>query len=113
MVCGVAAAGAHPRLPCDRTVRRQQRRWLPPLCCLHAQGWSGTPTLLLVDLLPAACRVWDNDGEFLLIEAAYGLPRWLKPETAQNRLWLHGGAVHLVPLPRHAGESSACWLGQS
>lgn len=49
------------------------------------------------------CRVWDNDGEFLLIEAAYGLPRWLKPETAQNRLWLHAGAVHLVPLPRFAG----------
>ena len=50
------------------------------------------------------CRVWDNDGEFLLIEAAYGLPRWLKPETAQNRVWLHRGAVHLVPLPRHAGD---------
>lgn len=49
------------------------------------------------------CRVWDNDGEFLLIEAAYGLPRWLKPETAQNRLWLHAGTVHLVPLPRFAG----------
>jgi hypothetical protein len=27
-------------------------------------------------------RAWDNDGEFLLIEAAYALPRWLKPETA-------------------------------
>ena len=50
------------------------------------------------------CRVWDNDGEFLLIEAAYGLPRWLKPETAQNRVWLHGGALHLVPLPRFAGD---------
>lgn len=33
----------------------------------------------------AAARVWDNDGEFLLIEAAYSLPRWLKPETAANR----------------------------
>lgn len=53
-----------------------------------------------------ACRVWDNDGEFLLIEAAYGLPRWVKPETAQNRVWLHGGAFHLVPLPRFAGQHS-------
>ena len=32
-----------------------------------------------------AARVWDNDGEFLLIEAAYSLPRWLKPETATSR----------------------------
>ena len=32
-----------------------------------------------------AARAWDNDGEFLLIEAAYALPRWLKPETAANR----------------------------
>jgi hypothetical protein len=53
-----------------------------------------------------ACRVWDNDGEFLLIEAAYGLPRWVKPETAQNRVWLHGGAFHLVPLPRFVGQHS-------
>lgn len=49
--------------------------------------------------------MWDNDGEFLLIEAAYGLPRWLKPETAQNRVWLHGGAFHLVPPPRFKGEA--------
>ena len=32
-----------------------------------------------------ATRLWDGDGEFLLIEAAYALPRWLKPETAGNR----------------------------
>ena len=44
-------------------------------------------------------RVWDNDGEFLLIEAAYSLPRWLKPELSANRVWLSGGALHLVPLP--------------
>lgn len=49
-------------------------------------------------------RVWDNDGEFLLIEAAYALPRWLKPGTAENRVWLHGGSVHVVPPPRHAGD---------
>uniref|UniRef100_A0A061QTT0 Protein sgt1 n=1 Tax=Tetraselmis sp. GSL018 TaxID=582737 RepID=A0A061QTT0_9CHLO len=44
-------------------------------------------------------RVWDNDGEFLLIEAAYSLPRWLKPETSANRVFLYGGEVHIVPLP--------------
>lgn len=44
-------------------------------------------------------QVWDNDGEFLLVEAAYQLPRWLSPETAPNRVWLHRGAVHIVPPP--------------
>lgn len=35
--------------------------------------------------------MWDNDGDFLLIEAAYSLPRWLKPESATNRVgWLGG-----------------------
>lgn len=31
-------------------------------------------------------RVYDSDGEFLLIEAANALPRWLKPEVAENRV---------------------------
>lgn len=44
-------------------------------------------------------QVWDNDGDFLLIEAAYVLPRWLKPETARYRVWLRGGALHVIPLP--------------
>lgn len=52
-----------------------------------------------------AARVWDNDGEFLLIEAAYALPRWLKPETSINRVWLAGGQLHIVPLPSSAAPS--------
>jgi hypothetical protein len=28
----------------------------------------------------------DTDGEFLLIEAANALPRWLNPEIADNRV---------------------------
>ena len=32
-------------------------------------------------------RVLDTDGNFLLIEAAYFLPKWLKPETSENRVW--------------------------
>lgn len=31
-------------------------------------------------------RVVDTDGEFLLIEAANALPRWLNPEVADNRV---------------------------
>lgn len=44
-------------------------------------------------------QAWDNDGEFLLIEAAYALPKWLKPESAANRVWLKEGQLHIVPLP--------------
>ena len=53
----------------------------------------------------SAARVWDNDGEFLLIEAAYSLPRWLKPETSTNRVWIAGGKLHIVPLPSAATPS--------
>mmetsp|Transcript_12071 Transcript_12071/g.30482 ORF Transcript_12071/g.30482 Transcript_12071/m.30482 type:complete len:185 (-) Transcript_12071:310-864(-) len=50
--------------------------------------------------LPDLCaRVWDNDGEFLLIEAAYCLPKWVKPEVAENRVFLYRGSLHLIPLP--------------
>lgn len=31
-------------------------------------------------------KVVDTDGEFLLIEAANALPRWLNPEIADNRV---------------------------
>ena len=60
-------------------------------------------TWMLLELtrsFPVSARIWDNDGEFVLIEAAYALPRWLKPERAVNRVWLHQGRVHVVPLPR-------------
>ena len=30
-------------------------------------------------------RVRDEDGEFLLIEAAHALPRWLQPDTSAER----------------------------
>ena len=33
-----------------------------------------------------AVKVNDNDGEFLLVEAAGTLPEWLEPETAGNRV---------------------------
>ena len=31
-------------------------------------------------------KLVDTDGEFLLIEAANALPRWLNPEIADNRV---------------------------
>ncbi|XP_024532720.1 protein ecdysoneless homolog isoform X1 [Selaginella moellendorffii] len=55
-------------------------------------------------------RVWDSDGEFLLIEAAYAIPRWLKPENSQNRVFISQGSLHILPLPTspaHVGLSLA------
>ncbi|GJC77780.1 protein ecdysoneless [Colletotrichum liriopes] len=49
-------------------------------------------------------RVFDADGEFLLIEAANVLPKWLSPENDQNRVWIHNGCLRIVPQP--SGESS-------
>lgn len=43
-------------------------------------------------------RVGDSDGEFLLVEAANVLPRWLSPEIDHYRVWIHLGKIFLVPL---------------
>lgn len=57
----------------------------------------------------------DSDGEFLLIEAANALPRWLNPENADNRVgihihifkifdsdiqqvWIRNNALYIIPL---------------
>ncbi len=69
-------------------------------------------TWLLLELtrnFPVTARIWDNDGEFILIEAAYVLPRWLKPEIAVNRVWLHSGSVHIVPLPSSLKQSTSTY----
>ena len=40
----------------------------------------------------------DNDGEFLLIEAANQLPKWIsKPKHAINRVFIYKGDLHLLP----------------
>ncbi|XP_028280044.1 protein ecdysoneless homolog [Parambassis ranga] len=46
-----------------------------------------------------AARVEDNDGEFLLIEAADYLPKWLNPDTSENRIFLYRGELHILPCP--------------
>ncbi|XP_060097203.1 protein ecdysoneless homolog [Heteronotia binoei] len=43
-------------------------------------------------------RVDDNDGEFLLIEAADYLLKWLNPENSINRVFLHHGEMCVIPL---------------
>ncbi|XP_062286099.1 protein ecdysoneless homolog [Scomber scombrus] len=46
-----------------------------------------------------AARVEDNDGEFLLIEAADYLPKWLNPDTSENRVFLCRGELLILPYP--------------
>ncbi|XP_047315588.1 protein ecdysoneless homolog [Impatiens glandulifera] len=41
-------------------------------------------------------RVWDTDGEFLLIEAAFHLPRWINPENSVNRVFIRAGNMHII-----------------
>ncbi|GJE87751.1 SGT1-domain-containing protein [Phanerochaete sordida] len=45
-----------------------------------------------------AVRMFDTDGEFLLIEAADDLPSWVTPANAENRVWIYQKHLHLVPI---------------
>eukprot|EP00897_Mesotaenium_endlicherianum_P010836 jgi/Mesen1/9781/ME000007S09836 len=51
------------------------------------------------------CAVHDSDGEFLLIEAAYAIPKWVKPENSPNRIFIRQGKLHIVPRPRSPAEA--------
>lgn len=43
-------------------------------------------------------RVIDQDGEFLLIQAADFLPDWAESdESCARRVYLRNGAIHLIP----------------
>uniref|UniRef100_A0A2K6MG30 Ecdysoneless cell cycle regulator n=1 Tax=Rhinopithecus bieti TaxID=61621 RepID=A0A2K6MG30_RHIBE len=53
-------------------------------------------------------RIEDNDGEFLLIEAADFLPKWLDPDNSTNRVFFHHGELCIIPAPRTPGAES--WL---
>ncbi|XP_077586025.1 protein ecdysoneless homolog [Stigmatopora nigra] len=44
-----------------------------------------------------AASVEDNDGEFLLIEVSDHLPKWLNPDTSENRVFIYHGILHLLP----------------
>jgi hypothetical protein len=45
-------------------------------------------------------RIYDTDGEFLLIEAAKALPNWLNPEVAENRVWINNHRLLIIPLAK-------------
>ncbi|KAI0098824.1 SGT1-domain-containing protein [Nemania sp. FL0031] len=48
-------------------------------------------------------RVFDSDGEFLLVEAANVVPKWLSPEIDSNRAWIYQGKLQLLPLSASLG----------
>ncbi|KAG9856671.1 SGT1-domain-containing protein, partial [Aureobasidium melanogenum] len=66
---------------------------------------------LLLELSQRHTSAWiqvrDPDGEFLLAEAANALPKWLEPELADNRVWIHRGQLHIIPLQRNAGNGAS------
>ncbi|KAL1602604.1 hypothetical protein SLS60_006020 [Paraconiothyrium brasiliense] len=45
-------------------------------------------------------RIYDTDGDFLLIEAANALPNWLNPEVAENRVWINNHRLLVIPLSK-------------
>jgi len=51
-------------------------------------------------------RVYDTDGEFLLIEAANTLPKWLNPEIAEHRVWISNGHLRIIPPDEEASPSN-------
>lgn len=51
-------------------------------------------------------RVSDSDGEFLLIEAAKVLPKWLSPENDAHRAWIHGGQLNIISQKKEADMPS-------
>ncbi|KAF8377392.1 hypothetical protein HHK36_030769 [Tetracentron sinense] len=53
-----------------------------------------------------SARVWDTDGEFLLIEAAFSIPRWINPENSSNRVFIRRGELYIVPKDRFASNPS-------
>lgn len=48
--------------------------------------------------------MFDSDGEFLLVEAANVLPKWLSPEIDHNRVWIQNGKLLIIPY--HQDDSS-------
>ena len=41
-------------------------------------------------------RIFDDDGEFLLVESSHVLPMWVEPNVAEGRTFIRHGAVHVV-----------------
>ncbi|KAI0912423.1 SGT1-domain-containing protein [Ustulina deusta] len=58
-------------------------------------------------------RVFDSDGEFLLVEAANVVPKWLSPEIDSNRAWIYQGKLQLLPLSASSGAKRPLSLAEA
>ncbi|KAI0399106.1 SGT1-domain-containing protein [Xylaria palmicola] len=68
----------------------------------------------LTTTLPSLwARVFDGDGEFLLVEAANVAPEWLSPEIDSNRAWIHQGKLQLLPLAASSGVKRPLSLAEA
>lgn len=68
----------------------------------------------LTTTFPSLCvRVFDSDGEFLLVEAANVVPKWLSPEIDSNRAWIHKGKLQLLPLSASSGVKRPLSLAEA
>ena len=63
--------------------------------CWYVAHIAREITLRHVSIVLAA-RVWDEDGEFLLIETAETLPRWVTPRRATGTTFLRRGELVVV-----------------
>ena len=43
-----------------------------------------------------AARIFDADGEFVLVEAAEVLPEWVTPTTVERKVWIYKGNILLL-----------------
>ncbi|KAF9731749.1 hypothetical protein PMIN02_008359 [Paraphaeosphaeria minitans] len=100
------------REPIKLDLVRENARWL--LKGTTNYGDSVADEWLIVYLLrelskefkDAWIRIYDTDGEFLLIEAANALPSWLNPEVAENRIWINNHRLLVTPLSKDQTPAS-------
>lgn len=89
----------------NRQLRDASNTDLPHLRCHLRLGDNTEEEWLVVFLLlrltehfnDISIIVFDNDGQFLLMEAAFHIPSSVDPENAENRVFLRHGALHLIP----------------
>jgi hypothetical protein len=94
------------RDPINLSLVREKNRWL--LKGSTNYGDSVADEWLIVYFLrelskefpDAWIRIYDTDGEFLLIQAANALPNWLNPEIAENRVWINNHRLLVIPLSK-------------
>jgi len=52
-------------------------------------------------------EVKDSDGQFLLIEAAEHIPKWLNPNTSPNRVFILNGSIIIIPCSKAENVSAS------